>query len=57
MVYIFGYSMLQGNKIYEMLKSRGILEDVNLTVPEAIKYAGIHAAGLVEWVKNKTHFK
>lgn len=42
-------SMLEGNKLYESLKGKGLLSNVNLTVPEAIKYAGKNY-GLFEWV-------
>lgn len=52
MVYVLGHCMLQGNKIHETLKSRGSLNNINLTVPEAIKYAGNNVAGLTEWVGN-----
>lgn len=43
--------MLEGNKIHESLKQKGALKDINLTVPEAVKYAGRKVAGLTEWVK------
>lgn len=42
--------MLEGNKVHETLNSKGMLHDINLTVPEAIKYAGKSVAGLTEWV-------
>lgn len=41
--------MIEGNKLYENLKTNGLLSDVNLTVPEAINYAGKKYA-LREWV-------
>lgn len=50
MIYLLAYSMLDGNKIHESLKAKGSLNSVNLTVPEAIKYAGNRANGLIEWV-------
>lgn len=50
MVYLLAYSMLDGNKIYESLKAKGSLNYVNLTIPEAIKYAGNRVKGLKEWV-------
>lgn len=52
MIYVLGHSMLEGNKMHETLKSKGTLSNINLTVPEAIKYAGRSAAGLTEWVLN-----
>lgn len=42
-------AMLEGNKLYESLKTKGMLSNVNLTVPEAIKYTG-KKFGLSEWV-------
>lgn len=50
MVQVLGRCMLDGNKIHETLKSKGTLNNINLTVPEAIKYAGKCVAGLIEWV-------
>lgn len=42
--------MLEGNKVHETLKSKGTLDDINLTVPEAMKFAEKSVAGLTEWV-------
>lgn len=50
MIYLLAYSILDGNKIHEELKSKGILDNFNLTVPEAMKFAGYRAEGLTEWV-------
>lgn len=50
LVYILAHSMLEGNRLHEVLKSKGTLSDINLTVPEAIKYTGNKALGLTEWV-------
>lgn len=43
-------AMLEGNKLYESLKTKGLLTNINLTVPEAIKYTG-KKFGLSEWVR------
>jgi hypothetical protein len=40
---------LDGNKIHEELKTKGTLDNFNLTVPEAMKFAGYRAEGLTEW--------
>lgn len=45
--------MLEGNKLHETLKSKGTLSDINLTVPEAIKFTGNKSLGLAEWVGTK----
>lgn len=49
--------MLEGNKIHECLKQKGALKDINLTVPEAVKYAGRKVSGLTEWVKFIMRFR
>lgn len=41
--------MLEGNRIHEELKRKNVLKDVNLNVPEALKYSTLN---LVEWVKS-----
>lgn len=48
--------MLEGNKLHETLKSKGTLSDINLTVPEAIKFTGNKALGLAEWVGTKLFY-
>lgn len=50
MVYVLGHCMVEGNKMHETLKSKGSLNNINLTVPEAIKYAGKSVGSLTEWV-------
>lgn len=52
LVHVLGHCMLEGNKLHEMLKSKGALNNINLTVPEAIKSAGKIVSGLTEWVQN-----
>ncbi|EFA03775.1 hypothetical protein TcasGA2_TC013886 [Tribolium castaneum] len=49
LIYLLAYSILDGNKIHEELKAKGTLDNFNLTVPEAMKYAGYRAEGLTEW--------
>lgn len=41
--------MLGGNKLYEKLKSKNVLSNINLTVPEAVSYAGKNS-NIHEWV-------
>jgi len=45
-------SMLEGNRIHEELKRKNVLKDVNLNVPEALKYTPNDTSNLVEWVKS-----
>jgi hypothetical protein len=49
LIYLLAYSILDGNKIHEELKTKGTLDNFNLTVPEAMKFAGYRAEGLTEW--------
>lgn len=51
MITIFARSMLDGNRIHDTLKKKGMLKNINLTVPEALTYADKMAYGLIEWVK------
>ncbi|XP_018329287.1 uncharacterized protein LOC108739738 isoform X2 [Agrilus planipennis] len=50
LIYALAHSMLEGNDIHNELKKRGSLYDINLTVPEAIKFSGLAKYGLTEWV-------
>ncbi|RZC35112.1 uncharacterized protein BDFB_000901 [Asbolus verrucosus] len=54
LIHLLAYSILDGNKIHENLKANGTLDNFNLTVPEAMKFAGYRAEGLVEWVTKLT---
>ncbi|XP_018329286.1 uncharacterized protein LOC108739738 isoform X1 [Agrilus planipennis] len=49
LIYALAHSMLEGNDIHNELKKRGSLYDINLTVPEAIKFSGLAKYGLTEW--------
>lgn len=57
LIYLLAYSILDGNKIHEELKTKGTLDNFNLTVPEAMKFAGYRAEGLTEWVTIIKHSK
>lgn len=52
LVKALGESILEGNSIHNSLKVRGILNHINLTVPEGIKFSGMKQLGLIEWVIN-----
>lgn len=49
LLYVFCVSIVEGNRIHEDLQRSGLLDDVNLTVPEAIRACGDASARLVEW--------
>lgn len=42
-------SMLEGNQVHDDLKRKGALPHINLTVPEAITFAGNRVNGIKEW--------
>lgn len=50
-VQAFAFSILEGNDIHDYLRSSGTLENINLTVPEAIQSAGKHVQDIKEWVR------
>lgn len=56
LVKALGESILEGNGIHNSLKNKGILNNINLTVPEGIKFSGMKNIGLTEWVQ-KTPYK
>ncbi|XP_044751747.1 uncharacterized protein LOC123311741 [Coccinella septempunctata] len=49
LINIFAKSMLDGNHIHNTLKKKGMLKNINLTVPEALSFADKMACGLKEW--------
>lgn len=52
LIHLMAISMLEGNRIHEELKRKNVLKDVNLNVPEALKYTQNDTSNLVEWVKS-----
>ncbi|XP_017772698.1 PREDICTED: uncharacterized protein LOC108559843 [Nicrophorus vespilloides] len=44
-----GRAMLYGNEIHAVLKDKGSLENINLTIPEAIRFSGKKVSGIKEW--------
>ncbi|KAI4464644.1 hypothetical protein MML48_3g00005270 [Holotrichia oblita] len=52
LVKALGESILEGNSIHNSLKSKGVLNNINLTVPEGLKFSGMKCFGLVEWTCN-----
>lgn len=51
-IYAFAVSILEGNDIHDNLRKSGHLENINLTVPEAIQSAGRRLKDIIEWVIN-----
>ncbi|ENN77360.1 uncharacterized protein LOC109537487 [Dendroctonus ponderosae] len=49
LIHLLAISMLEGNKIHEELKKKKVLKDLNLNVPEALKYTQEETYNLVEW--------
>lgn len=46
----FAESILQGNKIYCNMSNAKKLQDINFSVPDAIRAVGKYLRGLNEWV-------
>ncbi|GJQ87050.1 hypothetical protein Trydic_g6809 [Trypoxylus dichotomus] len=52
LVKALGESILEGNSIHNTLKAKGILHNINLTVPDGIKFSQMKYWGLTEWTCN-----
>lgn len=48
----FAESILEGNKIYCTLSNAKQLQDINLSIPDAIRAVRVNTRGLKEWVRN-----
>ncbi|KAK4880773.1 hypothetical protein RN001_008919 [Aquatica leii] len=54
LILALAHGMLLGNSIHEDLKAQKVLSNINLTVPQAIKYSKDIVDGLKEW-KSELH--
>lgn len=48
----FARSILEGNEIYCNLSNANKLQDVNLSIPDAIRAVRVYTRALKEWVRN-----
>ncbi|XP_066141145.1 uncharacterized protein [Euwallacea fornicatus] len=49
LIHLLAMSMLEGNKLHEELSNKRLLKNINLNIPEALKYTEDKIANLVEW--------
>lgn len=52
----FAHSILEGNEIYCNLSNANNLQDVNLSIPDAIRAVRVYTRGLKEWVRHLKPF-